>query len=125
MSSKAFSGSTACCGIVSALNSCLNDDAFVVLRLAAMFVSDVDGVEIRERDEERGFTPGRRGNAGPELVGRLGNGEFAPERDEGEEGVGLRSCHIFGMRDHSSHGLLAVVSGVGCTVYHKFIAEVG
>lgn len=68
----------------------------------AMLVTDPAGVEIRDSEDDLGLTlgliPGRMDKEpGPRFVGRLGRGEFAPDRDEGDEGdggLGLRSCHI-------------------------------
>jgi hypothetical protein len=106
--SKALKGSIACCGATSARSSCRNDEAFVVdLSVEVTLVIEADGVEARERDEERGFMPGRGGSGpGPEAVGRLGKGEFVPEREAGDGGLGLLSCHIVSRQMHSFMVLL-------------------
>ena len=95
ISSNALNGSTECCGTASARSSWRRDDAFVVLRVEATLETDAEGVEASERDDDRGLTPGRGGRGpGPGFVGRRGRGELVPDREAGEGGLGLRSCHI-------------------------------
>jgi hypothetical protein len=61
----------------------------------ATLETEAEGVEASEREDERGFTPGRGGKGtGPGLVGRRGRGELVPDREAGEGGLGLRSCHM-------------------------------
>jgi len=94
MCSRVLRGSIECWG-TSALSSCLRDEVFGFLTADARFVTEPEGVEARDREDERGLRPGRGGKGrGAKLAERRGNGELAPDREEGDGGFGLRSCSI-------------------------------